>query len=77
MGNLGHDFCKDSLHAIFDGNRDEKSDKLGGPAAVAEVCGNQLAADFGNQSHTPGTLPKAGAADLTGYAHCRRPLSRC
>ena len=25
------------------------------------------------QSDTPSTLPKAGAADLKGFAHCRRP----
>ena len=52
----------------FGGQRDRKiresAGRSAGPAAGAEVCGNQKSADFGSESHTPGTLPKAGAADL-------------
>ena len=55
---------------------DEKVSEMQGLAAEAGAAKlSKTAKD--TQSDTPSTLLKAGAADLTGYAHCRRPLSRC
>ena len=56
------------------GPSDQKIRKVHGLAAGAEACGNQFLTDFGKGSHTPGALPKAGAADFKGYAQSRWPL---
>ena len=62
-GTFDHHFFEVNLDSGFEGSRDDFLLEMLGPAAGAEACGNQFLADFGKLFHTPGALPKAGAAD--------------
>ena len=52
------------LDSDFGGPRDQKVFEMGLTGGRAEAVGNQFLAELSSTSHTPGALPKAGAADL-------------
>ena len=58
--NFGQDFCNEILHEILEGKKLQKFRKLRGPAAGAEVCGNQKRQLADTAFHTPAPCQRQG-----------------